>query len=594
VQFTSPTRRALGIFAAGTLGMSTAIIGIGGVAQATGPSPLTSSTTLTIPDGVCTVEWVLNGAAGTDVGSNTGGAGSHIVLHMSVTPGETLLAAPVTLTGGAAGAGGGAGGDGIGLNVDGNLEVAAAGGGGAGTWSAGGDAERAADGHNDGTYNYVGGEPGTTSAGGVGGVADTNDNAGVDGSNGVAQAGGAGGGVNSGGGGGGAFGGGGGASDSADGTGGGGGSNLIPDGSDADVTPATGATSLTYLFQNCTADEMPGAPTDLAAHGADGQLTIDFTPNWDSPVGPDTWQYRIGATGTWADFTPVDDGYGDMEYVLHGLTNGTPYQVFVRAVSSNSIPGPAASVTGTPFKPIGAPANVAYTVSGSVVTITWDAPTTTGTNALAGYQAFLFYNYGERGGPAFECDTAVTVHVCKAPAPPGPSYTGGVNAVDSEGNAGEPSQMLTIGKIAAPASVPASNGALTVPGGGAGSGATGEVVKGHDVKLHGTGYMPNSLVSVIIYSTPQVLTAVQTDASGSFDVTVTVPAGLANGHHTLVAAGVDPSGQTRYMNLAITVTAGKAELAYTGASIVGPGIAGLLALVVGSGLLMVSRRRRTA
>jgi titin len=182
--------------------------------------------------------------------------------------------------------------------------------------------------------------------------------------------------------------------------------------------------------------------------------------------------------------------------------------------------------------------------------------------------------------------------MCKAPAPPGPNYTAGVNAVDSEGNAGDPSNMLTIAKVAPPASVPAPDGAMTVPGGGAGSGATGEVVKGQQVKLHGTGYQPNSLVSVLVYSTPQVLTTVMTDASGSFDVTVTVPAGLPNGHHTLVAAGVDPSGQTRYMNLPITVTAGEAELAYTGASIVGPGVAGLLALVVGTGLLIVSRRRR--
>ncbi|MCU1670558.1 MAG: exported protein of unknown function, partial [Blastococcus sp.] len=351
--------------------------------------------------------------------------------------------------------------------------------------------------------------------------------------------------------------------------------------------------SITYEYQDCTADQIPAAPTDLTAQGGDGQLTVDFKPNWDSGASPDTWQYQIGI-GTWTDFDPDYTDDGAFELVLDSLTNGTPYTVRVRALSSDGVPGPAGTVTGTPFKPIGAPTNVAYTVSGSVVTITWDAPVTTGTYALNGYQAFLGYNSGQSGGLAFQCDTAVTVRVCKAPAPPGPNYTAGVSAVDSEGNAGDPSNMLTIAKVAPPESVPASDGALTVPGGGAGSGATGEVVKGQQVKLHGTGYMPNSLVSVLVYSTPQVLTTVMTDASGSFDVTVTVPAGLPNGHHTLVAAGVDPAGQTRYMNLPITVTAGKAELAYTGASIVGPGVAGLLALVVGTGLLIVSRRRRAS
>jgi hypothetical protein len=581
VPLTSSPRRALGIFAVSAIGMSTAIIGIGGVAQATGPVALTTSTPLTIPDGVCTVEWTLNGAGGGAATGHTGGAGSHLVLHLGVLPGDTMTAAPSTLAGGAAGTGGGAGGDGIGLLLDGNLEAAAAGGGGAGTMAYGGDAESAG-----GSYNTSeGGQPGSDSAVGTGGSAN---GAGTDGSDGVAHAGGAGGDVNSGGGGGGYFGGGGGASDGTDGVGGGGGSNLIPDGAAADITPATGPASITYEYQNCTADEMPGAPTDLTAQGADGQLTIDFTPSWDH-ASPDAWQYQLG-TGTWIDFTPTDTGWGPLELVVTGLTNGTPYTIHVRALTSDGIAGPAGTVTGTPFKPIGAPTNVAYTVSGNVVTITWDAPVTTGTFALAGYQAGLGYSWGQSGGLAFMCNTDVSVHVCKAPAPPGPDYSFAVNAVDAQGNAGDASPMTTVGKIAPPASPPAASGPLAVP---SGPGSTGSVVKGQQVTLHGTGYAPNSLISVIIYSTPQVLTTVMTDGSGSFTVSVTVPAGLPDGHHTLVAAGVDPSGQTRYLNLGITVTAGSAELAYTGASIVGPGIAGLVALTLGTGLLVLSRRRRT-
>jgi len=591
VQLTSSPRRALGIFAVSALGVSTAVIGIGGVAQAaTSPVLLTSSTTLTIPDGVCTVEWALNGAAGAESTTQAGGAGSHIVLHMSVTPGERLTADASTFAGGAGGAAAGNGGSGVGLLVDGALQVVAAGGGGAGNDSDGGDAGSA--GASNGANTVTGGQPGTDSAGGAGGSAGGATGA-TDGLPGVDHLGGAGGSTGAGGGGGGYFGGGGGASAGVNGTGGGGGSNLIPDSSDAEVTPATGAASVTYTFQNCTADQVPAAPTDLSAQAADGQLTIDFTPNWDSAASPDTWQYRIG-TGNWTDFTPTYTDSDAEELVVKGLTNGTKYTVDVRGVSGDHIPGLAGSVTGTPFAPIGAPTHVAYTVSGSVVTITWDAPATAGTFPLAGYQAGLGYSWGQSGGLAFMCETDVAVHVCKAPAPPGPSYSFAVNAVDAQGNAGDASQMITIGKTSAPASVPHADAALTVPGGGPGSSATGEVVKGQQVKLHGTGYQPNSLVSVIIYSTPQVLTAVQTDASGAFDVTVTVPAGLASGNHTLVAAGVDRSGQTRYMNLPITVTAGTAELAYTGASVIGPGIAGLLALVVGSGLLIVSRRRRSA
>jgi titin len=231
---------------------------------------------------------------------------------------------------------------------------------------------------------------------------------------------------------------------------------------------------------------------------------------------------------------------------------------------------------------------VGYTVSGTTVTITWDAPTTAGTNPLAGYAAALGWNTGQAGGLAFECDTAPTERVCEAPAPPGPNYTVSVVAIDSAGNAGDPSDQLTVSGISAPSSVPASDGPLVVP---SGNGSTGNVVKGDKVTVHGTGYAPNTVVSVLVYSTPQVLTTTMTDGSGSFTVEVTVPAGLPDGQHHLVAAGADPSGHMRYLTLPITVTGGSAELAYTGASVLTPALLGLGALVLGGGLLVVSRRR---
>jgi LPXTG-motif cell wall-anchored protein len=354
------------------------------------------------------------------------------------------------------------------------------------------------------------------------------------------------------------------------------------------VTTASGPASLTYAYQDCTADEMPLAPTHLTAQVGNGQLTVAFAPAWrDSGVNPDTWEYRVGSSGSWTSVDPDHNYNNDLEFVVDHLTNGTPATISVRGVSSDGVAGPAASVTGTPVQPIGAVTHLAYTVSGSVVTITWDAPVTPGTNALDGYQAFLFFNNENSGGLAFECDTAPTVRVCEAPAPPGPNYSVGVNAVDTAGNAGDPSDPIAVGKIAPPSSVPAADGTLSAPSGAGG----GSVVKGHKVTLHGTGYAPNSLISVLVYSTPQVLTTTMTDASGSFTVEVTVPAGLPDGRHTLVAAGADPSGHMRYMTLPITVTAGSAELAYTGASVLTPALAGLGALVLGGGLLMVSRRR---
>jgi hypothetical protein len=588
VRLTSPSRRALGVFAVSAIGMSTAVLGFGGVAQAsTAPAALTESTALTIPAGICSVEWVLNGGAGATVGAFPGGTGDRMTIHMNVVPGDTLTAAPQTFAGGAPGTGGGAGGSGVGLLVDGTLAAVAAGGGGAGTQAAGGAVGNGGDTYSAAVENYNGGSAAGDSAVGAGGT--TTDTSSVHpGSDGSGHVGGAGGAGGAGGGGGGSFGGGGGASDGTDGAGGGGGSDLSPDGSDATVAPASGPAGITYAYQDCSADEMPLAPTHLTAEGSDGKLTIAFDPAWrDSGANPDTWEYQVGS-GSWTAFDPTYNDDGSFGLEVSGLTNGSATTVHVRGVSSDGIPGPAGAVTGTPYKPIGAPSNVHYTLSASTVTFTWDAPTVAGTFPLAGYEATLSANYGERGGPVFQCATEPAVRTCTAPTVPGVDYSVSVFAVDSGDNGGEWSDMVHVGKLAAPSSVPASDGRLAAP---SGVGSTGSVVKGEKVTVHGSGYQPNSLVSVIIYSTPQVLTSVMTDSSGSFTVEVTVPAGLASGQHTLVAAGTDTSGHPRYMNLPITVIAGSGELAYTGASVLTPALLGLGALVLGGGLLMASRRR---
>ena len=82
------------------------------------------------------------------------------------------------------------------------------------------------------------------------------------------------------------------------------------------------------------------------------------------------------------------------------------------------------------------------------------------------------------------------------------------------------------------------------------TGSSSTVAPGKTVTVSGSGYAPGSSVTVVIYSTPQVLTTVVADASGNFTVEVTVPAGLAAGSHTLVASGVDTNGVLRYVDAA--------------------------------------------
>lgn len=591
MRFTSSFRRAGGLLAATTLGMSTAVLSLTGVAQAA-PTALTAETPLTVPAGKCAVQFVVTGGSGGNAGSFTGGAGTQIAFSEPVLPGDEFTVSAVTYPGGAGGAGGGSGGDGIVLLIDGHMTAVAAGGGGAGTLANGGaEDEFGGDAPDDpeliDNIYTTGGGPGRLDGPGDGGVSGSDVPGGSNGESGFGTVGGAGG-PGAGGGGGGLHGGGGGASDGTGGAGGGGGFSQLP--TDGDVSSATGSASITYEYLDCDGTEMPLAPADLIAIEGDGELIVDFFPTWHEGdgVNPDTWEYKVGA-GSWAPVDPEVTDEGSLAFVVDGLTNGTAYTVHVRGVSEDGINGASASVTETPYKPIGAPGNIQVSTSTSAVTFTWDAPTAAGTYALDGYDAVLSVSYGQSGGPVFVCETGPAERSCEAPAAPGLNYSVSVYAVDSAGNDGNWSDLVPVGEVAPPAEVPASDGELQAP-----PGAANGVVTGEKITITGTGYAPNTMVTILIYSEPQVLTAVMTDGTGSFTVEVTVPAGLPVGQHTLVAAGVDPTGAMRYMTLPVTVTEDGPTLAYTGADIALPAFGGLAALAIGGGLMFVARRREVS
>jgi hypothetical protein len=150
-----------------------------------------------------------------------------------------------------------------------------------------------------------------------------------------------------------------------------------------------------------------------------------------------------------------------------------------------------------------------------------------------------------------------------------------------------------------PSSVPSTPLKLTTE-----QGTDTKLVVGEKVVVMGDGFMPFSTATVIIYSKPQVLATVVTDANGSFRVEVAVPAGLPAGTHSLVASGVAPDGTERFLRLDVTVdaagnVAGKPAssgggLAYTGATPLVPALLGGATLVGGGLLVVVSRRRKAA
>ena len=328
----------------------------------------------------------------------------------------------------------------------------------------------------------------------------------------------------------------------------------------------------------------PPAPDYLEVDSVgDGSLTVSFLVYESDPgVEADATGYEISTdNGSTYAALATQTPYGNNENVgtVSGLTNKQTYDVVVRATSSVGPSADSNAVQGTPAKPVGAPIGLTVTRDQGKVTASWSAPTDAGSFDVAGYDLGIFTS---AMGDQF-CTTTATVFTCTADAQPGDGWSISVAAYDTEGNPGTRSAAVA---VPFSTTVPASNGALTP-----GAGSSSKVVAGKTMVVSGTGYQPGSTVTVLIYSSPQVLTTVVADASGNFTVTVTVPAGLAAGEHTLVASGVDTLGNQRFTTLAVTVSAsGGARLAYTGTDVLVPALGGLAAVVVGAGLIVVRRR----
>jgi hypothetical protein len=588
VRFTSPSRRAAGLLAVSTIGLSTALLSVAGIASAettptTSPSYTwaTTATDLTVPFGACTVDLVVTGGNGGSVGDFAGGFGFSYTLSVDLQKDDVLTLKPgtrgaATGAGGtsAVGAAGGAGGElsteaagdagggsGSALLVNGKLAVVAAGGGGAGTGAAGGDAgdwggdveaslpegdpdyvaDFAMGGGPAADYNgpttgfpgeagYAAGETEYYSDGEPGGGTDE------DIADGIAGAGGAGALRGGGGGGGGIFGGGGGASvgDTQGAGGGGGGSFLdtdLVDYIDLDWATATTDARIGYAYEECAPETGTNPGT-----GTGGGTT--------NP-----------GTGT----SPVDEG---------------------------------------PVFTLPAPASAGLKAGVQSLTFQWAPPSDT--EGLTGYTMEAYLQYDENIDPAtipvdtksvLSCDAPAGATSCTVLAAAGFSYAGFVQTVYGEeyGDYADAGVSGVVSGPAAPsATLPKADGTLT-------SNATdGKVVAGQQITISGKDFLPGSTVDLVVYSTPVKLGTATVLADGTFTATVTLPKSLENGVHHLVATGVDVNGNVRNLVVEVTVSGGTAVLAFTGFSALPYAGAGALALLAGGGLLVVSRRRQAA
>jgi titin len=231
------------------------------------------------------------------------------------------------------------------------------------------------------------------------------------------------------------------------------------------------------------------------------------------------------------------------------------------------------------------PSHVVATAGVSSINVTWDAP-----GDLTGVTG---YTASASPGPA-TCTTKGAL-TCVLGGTAGTTYTISVVANNSRGDsvAAGPSDDVTPTAPAVTATPPETNLVLTTD-----KGLITTAVPSQDIVVIGTGFAAHSTATIVIYSDPTVLGTVITDALGNFSKPVTVPASLAVGSHTLIAAGVDPGGAPHSMKLALQVpplasgTGGGGALAVTGAPVDALVLTGIAFLLTGTGLSTVGRRRR--
>jgi LPXTG-motif cell wall-anchored protein len=135
---------------------------------------------------------------------------------------------------------------------------------------------------------------------------------------------------------------------------------------------------------------------------------------------------------------------------------------------------------------------------------------------------------------------------------------------------------------------------------------TTTLTAGKPVTVRGSGFGADEQIDFTLFSTPTALGTVQTDSSGAFSATLTVPTSMVAGAHTLRAASADSDDVAE---IAVTVIAAASTgdsgagsgtsagtgsqtspLASTGLAVGWPILAG--ALLLAAGLLLVMRRRR--
>lgn len=139
----------------------------------------------------------------------------------------------------------------------------------------------------------------------------------------------------------------------------------------------------------------PNPPAGVQASGGDTIVNL----SWIASPGATSYKVRRSTTSG-SGFSEIASGVTGLSYQDTGRTNGTPYYYTIRATGSGGDSVDSAEASATPQSTVtGAPRNLSAVEGSTVITLSWEAPTSGGT----GY--YNIYRGTASGGPYVKDNT---------------------------------------------------------------------------------------------------------------------------------------------------------------------------------------------
>jgi hypothetical protein len=326
------------------------------------------------------------------------------------------------------------------------------------------------------------------------------------------------------------------------------------------ATNGTGSIVGTSAVTTAIAAIAAGAPTSLSAAASDGAAIISFTPG--NTGGATITNYKYSTDGT--NYIALNPADASSPVTISGLTNGTAYTIYLKAVNSAGDSVGSSSVSVTPVD------NVSPTLSGAVLAANGTTLTLTFSEALNATTAAASAYVVTANGVAVTVSSAVvsesTVVLTLATAVDQGrtvlvSYTDPTSSNDSsavQDSTGNDTATFTS------QSVTNNSTNITVPGRpGTATAVAGNAQATVTVSAPTTGGTPTSYT---VTASPGSATCTVTGASGSCTVT-----GLTNGTaYTFTSSATNISGTSVDTSTASSAITPSAPVAPVGPSAPAP------------------------